>query len=53
MCLCKYGYRFIAYFCLQSDKLKTLLLAVHIAFTGAFALVLVLVVALNWGGTSM
>ena len=31
----------------QTDKTKTLLLAVHMAFTGAFALVLVLVVALN------
>ena len=34
-------------FLLQSDKWKTLLLVLHIAFTGAFALVLVLVVALN------
>ncbi|XP_060600501.1 ferric-chelate reductase 1-like isoform X4 [Ruditapes philippinarum] len=31
----------------KSDKIKTMLLALHIAFTGAFALVLVLVVALN------
>ncbi|KAL4235511.1 DOMON domain-containing protein frrs1L [Mactra antiquata] len=31
----------------KNDKIKTMLLAVHIAFTGAFALVLVLVVALH------
>lgn len=31
----------------KTDKVKTMLLAIHIAFTGAFALVLVLVVALN------
>ncbi|XP_045158958.1 putative ferric-chelate reductase 1 [Mercenaria mercenaria] len=31
----------------KTDKVKTMLLALHIAFTGAFALVLVLVVALN------
>lgn len=31
----------------KNDKIKTMLLALHIAFTGAFALVLVLVVALN------
>jgi len=31
----------------QSDKVKTMLMAIHIAFTGAFALVLSLVVALN------